>query len=161
MKKLKKRENQLLGMRLDILNPLFGEMWNRFEPMVFDEEAESVELEIHNNNFRLVANPEVWKKYKHDKKLFVICHELCHVMFGHWLINPKMDREWCNIAQDIQVNEFLFKWYFKEEDVGKDIATVKTVFKHKASSVYTNKDYTYYYNLLISCLKKPLSQAAN
>jgi hypothetical protein len=151
MKKLKKRENQLLSMRLDILNPVFGEMWNRFEPMVFDEDAESVELEICNNNFRLVANPEVWKKYKHDKKLFVICHELCHVMFGHWLINPKMDREWCNIAQDIQVNQFLFKWYFKEKDIGKDMATVKTVFKHKAKMVYTNKDYTYYYDILMKC----------
>jgi hypothetical protein len=62
-----------------------------------------------------------------------------------------MDREWCNIAQDIQVNQFLFKWYFNEENIGKDMATVKTVFKHKAKMVYANKDYIYYYDLLMKC----------
>lgn len=161
MKKLGKKENQWLSMNLDIINPMYGEMWRRFEPMVFNEDAESVELEIHNNNFRLVANPYVWKKYNNTKKLFVICHEMCHVSFGHWLINPKLDREWCNIAQDIQVNEFLTKWYFQNEKLGKDFATIKTVFKHKSNDVHHDKDYIYYYNLLISCLKKPLSQAAN
>jgi hypothetical protein len=121
MKKLGKKENQWLSMNLDIINPMYGEMWRRFEPMTFDEDAESIELEIHNNNFRLVANPYVWKKYNRTKKLFVICHEMCHVSFGHWLINPKLDREWCNIAQDIQVNEFLTRWYFRNEKLGKDL----------------------------------------
>jgi len=153
MKKLGKKENQMLSMHLDIINPLFGEMWRKFEPMIFDEDAESVELEICNNNFRIVSNPYVWKKYNKAKKLFVICHEMCHVSFGHWLINPSLNREWCNIAQDIQVNEFLTKWYFKDVKLGKDFATVKTVFKHKSSVVRVDQDYTYYYNLLMQCLK--------
>lgn len=152
MRKLGKKENQMLSLHLDIINPAFGEMWRQFEPMVFDEDAESVELEICNNNFRLVANPKFWKKCTQKRKLFIVCHEFCHVIFGHWLINEKLDRNWSNIAQDIQVNEFLAKWYFRDEKLGNDFATVKTVFKHKSSLVRNDQHYIYYYNLLMKCL---------
>jgi hypothetical protein len=77
-------------------------------------------------------------------------------MFGHWLINPNQDREWANIAQDIVVNEYLSS-YFDLSKLGSDFATKKSVFKHKSDIVDDRMDYTYYYNLLIQCLKKPLS----
>lgn len=153
MKKLSKEENGWLSLRLLNINPLYDGMWRSFEPMVLDEDAESVELEICNNNFRLVANPKFWNKCSEAKKLFVICHEMCHVMFGHWLINPKLDREWSNIAQDIVVNEYLSKTFDKKL-IGKDCATIKTVFKEKSNVVERKMDYMYYYNLLMKCLKK-------
>lgn len=128
-------------------------MWLRFEPMVFDKDAESVELEIINNNFRLVANTKFWKSCSEEKKFFIICHELCHVAFGHWLINPNLDREWCNIAQDIQVNEFLIDNYFpKFKD--DDFATIKMVFKDKSSIIKRSQNYMYYYDLIMKCLPK-------
>lgn len=153
MKKISEKDKNWIGLELDWINPLFHAMWNSFEPMVFDEDAESVELEIHNNNFRLVANPKFWKKCDKNKRRFVICHEMCHVMFGHWLINPKHDREWANIAQDIVVNEYL-STMFNLEKIGDDFATIKSVFKHKSGSVDRRMDYTYYYDLLIKCLKQ-------
>mgnify|MGYP003338620132 CR=1 FL=1 len=140
----------MLSLYLDVINPVFGEMWRKFEPMVFDEDAESVELVIENNNFRLAAEPKFWKKCTQKRKLFIVCHEFCHVIFGHWLINEKLDRNWSNIAQDIQVNEFLIRWYFADQKLGDDFATVKTVFKHKSAMVRTDQDYIYYYNLYIS-----------
>lgn len=154
MKKLSKQKSEHIQIRLGWLNPIFEEMWIRFEPMVFDKDAESVELEIHNNNFRIVANPKVWNKWSGEKQLFVICHEMCHVMFGHWLIDPKLNREWCNIAQDIQVNEFLFKTLGKNFITREldDFATIETVFKDKWDLVKRNQDCKYYYNLLMKCL---------
>jgi hypothetical protein len=50
MKKISKKDYGFLSLALGGINPLFAEMWHRFEPMVFSDEAESAELEIHNNN---------------------------------------------------------------------------------------------------------------
>ena len=152
MKKISKKEYNTILIGVGSVNELFAGMWLSFEKMVFDDGVESVELEIHNNNFRLVANPDVWKSYSQEKKYFVICHEMCHVMFGHWLINPKHDSEWSNIAQDIVVNEYL-STMFDLSKFGDDFATIKTVFKHKADMIESRMDYTYYYNILMQCLK--------
>lgn len=160
MKKISKKEREWLSFRLVGINPLFQGMWNSFDSMVFDDDTESVELVIENNNFRIVANPKFWKRCGETKKLFLICHEMCHVMFGHWLINPKHDREWANIAQDIVVNEYLSKM-FDQKLIGNDLANIKTVFKDKSAIIDRTMDYTYYYNLLIKCLKKPLSPNKN
>lgn len=153
MKNISKKDFNWLSLQLSCINPLFCGMWRTFEPMVFDKDAESVELEIHNNNFRIVANPTFWKKCSETKKVFVICHEMCHVMFGHWLINPDHDREWANIAQDIVVNEYMSSM-FDLEKIGDDFVTIKSVFKHKSGSIERRMDYTYYYKLLKKCLRK-------
>ncbi len=152
MKKISNKDNSRIIEKLEEINPLFAGMWKSFEPMTFDENAESAELEIINNNFRIVANPSFWKRSGETKKIFIICHEMCHVLFGHWLINSKLDREWSNIAQDIVVNEYL-STIFNEKCIGKDIANIKTVFKHKSDVVEVRFDYMYYYKLLIQCLK--------
>lgn len=154
MKKLSNKESGWIRFQLVHVNPLFGEMWKRFEPMVFDENAESAELEINENNFRIVANPKFWKSLSDVDRLFVICHEMCHVTFGHWLINPKLNREWCNIAQDIQVNEYLLREYFGEDCLTyKEFVTVERVFKHKSKLVNKNQNYLYYYDLLMKCVR--------
>ena len=152
MKKISKKDYGWFGFRLHCINPLYAEMWYRFEPMVFSDEAESAELEIHNNNFRIVAHPKFWKKCNEHKQLFIICHEMCHVMFSHWLINPKLNRELCNIAQDIQVNEFLMKTSFsKAKIVDDDFCSIETVFRHKADKIKKRENYLYYYNILVKC----------
>jgi len=152
MKKISKKDFGCLSLQLDSINPLFCGMWRTFEHMVLDEDAESVELEIYNNNFRIVANPTFWNKCNDTKKAFVICHEMCHVMFAHWLINPSHDREWANIAQDIVVNEYL-STMFDLEKIGNDFVTIKSVFKDKSGNVQRRMDYTYYYDILMKCIK--------
>lgn len=155
MKKLSDKEYKKLGGELHFINPLFGEMWKSYERMVFDPEIETSGLTIHNNNFQIVANPRFWKKCNTYKKWFVICHEMCHVMFGHWLINDKLDAEWANIAQDIQINEFLIHHYpiFRQHITkSKNCATIEYVFKHKANVVEKFRDYKYYYGLIMKCL---------
>lgn len=152
MKKISKKDYGWFGFRLHCINPLFEEMWYRFEPMVYSNDAESAQLEIHKNNFRIVANPKFWKTRNEYNQLFIICHEMCHVMFGHWIIDEKRDMEWTNIAQDIQVNEFLLKKYFcKNKIKDGDFCSIETIFKHKANKIKKNQNYLYYYNLLIKC----------
>jgi hypothetical protein len=155
MSKISDKQYNEIYKDLGSIDPVFAEMWKSQERMVIDKDEDGAFLEIFNNNFRIVANPSFWKKCNKHKKLFIICHELCHVAFGHWLINPKSDREWMNLAQDIQVNEFLFShYYFTEYKISDDdCVSIETVFKDKAKFVEKNKDSLYYYKLLMKCLK--------
>lgn len=153
MKKISAKEHEVIEEELRAINPLFADMWNKFERMVLDECTETAELEIHKSNFRIVANPEYWAECSQYKKLFVICHEMCHVMFGHWLIPEGVDREWSNVAQDIEVNEYLLKNFFDEarlEDA--DLITIKSLFKHKENLVERDRGYKYYYGLIMQCV---------
>jgi predicted metal-dependent peptidase len=157
MKKLTDKEFNLIGLKLQSINVVFRELWNRIDRMEFDEDVETVQLEItDNNNFRIVANPTYWKKCNKDKRLFIICHEMCHCAFGHWVFDSSLNKEWVNVAQDIQINEFLLEHYFSGTKckLGTDFATIKVVFKHMHSTIKRNQDYMYYYNILMRCLKK-------
>jgi predicted metal-dependent peptidase len=155
MKKISDKQHNQIYNELKSIDELFAEMWKSQERMVLDDNEDGACLEIFNNNFRMVANPSFWKRCNRHKKIFIICHELCHVAFGHWLIDPKSDREWMNIAQDIQVNEFLFNYYYFTQELIRDNSciTLALVFKHKAHLVEKNKDSLYYYKLLMQCLK--------
>ena len=154
MKKITAEEHKVLSSALRAINPLFADMWNKFEWMVFDEATELAELEIHKANFRIVANPDFWAECSEYKKLFVICHEMCHVMFAHWIIPEGVDREWSNVAQDVEVNEYLFKNFFDEDKLADaDLITIKGLFKHKENLVERDRNYKYYYHLIMRCLQ--------
>lgn len=155
MVKISDKQYNKIYEDLKSIDPMFAEMWKSQERMVIDENEEGAFLEIVNNNFRIVANPSFWKKCNKHKKIFIICHELCHVAFGHWFINSKYDREWMNVAQDIQVNEFLFNnYYFTKNKISdSECVSIDFIFKDKANLVEKNKDSLYYYKLLMKCLK--------
>lgn len=157
MEQISNKEHNKLHKELSKIDKVFAEMWKRYEPMLFDEDEESAALEVSNANFRIVVNPSFWRRCNKHKKLFIICHEMCHGMFAHWMYPKNYMREWANIAQDIQVNEFLFNNYkFSPALINsKDHASIKTVFREAEKYVEKDKDYTYYYKLLIKCLKKP------
>jgi hypothetical protein len=136
------------------IDPLFEQMWLTQDFLTFDDEEETAGLHIYNNKFKIVVNPKFWKKCNTHKRLFIICHEFCHVIFGHWLIDPSLDHTWANIAQDIQVNEYLMKNYNFNEGLlgGKDYVTLKKVFKHKSDLVERDRDFYYYYGHLMECV---------
>lgn len=155
MKFISTKEYNKIHKQLSEIDKTFAEMWKRFERMVFDNDEETVALDIDNANFRIIANNKFWKKCGDETKVFIICHEMCHAMFGHWMYPEKYYREWANVAQDIQVNEFLFKNYNFSKSIAKvaDCATIETVFKHKSNLIERDRNYTYYYDLLMKCLK--------
>lgn len=154
MKQISIVEYNRIRKSLSNIDPLFEQMWLTQDFLAFDIEEETAGLHIHNNKFRIVANPKFWKKCNEQKKLFVICHEFCHVIFGHWLIDPSLDHTWVNIAQDIQVNEYLMKHYNFNEKIlgGADYVSLKKVFRHKAHLVEPGRDFYYYYGFLIDCV---------
>jgi hypothetical protein len=152
----KEHKRMLYWIELWLDKP-FALMWNNCGRMVFSDEYDTVALEIFDGRFRINANPRYWKRITKFQKTFLICHEFLHVMLGHWLAPTKeLDGEWLNIAQDIQVNEYIAKTYSITtcKMKGRDgMVWIDTVFKDKSHLVEKDRDYLYYYELLMKCLK--------
>ena len=139
---------------LQKISPIFSEMWRVQGRMVLtdDDEVDTAILMITKGNFGIKFNQGLWKRSTIYSRVYVICHEYTHVLLGHW-IDPGINDEWLNVAQDIQVNEYLKK-HFSFYPTSNDAATVDVVFREKAHKVKKDGDYRYYYDLIQKCLKK-------
>lgn len=138
-------------------DPELCAMWDAHKDSVLlTTDYDTVALEKIGPKFRINANVVYWKKLPFKKKVFIIAHELLHVKFNHWHIGKKEDRDWANVAQDIQVNEYIadhFPNLVKNLPGRRDDAWIDTVFKHKKHLVERGREYQYYYGLLMKCLK--------
>lgn len=157
-KPISDKEFEDIRVLLDTVgSPVFVAMWDSHTRMVLSDDCDIVQLEMVNREFRINANRKYWKTLSQFQKCFFICHEFMHVILGHWVYHEDEEDDWANVAQDIQVNEFLDEHYplltvnnVKER---KNQAWIDTVFKDKANQVERGKNYTYYYALLVKCLK--------
>lgn len=156
VKQITQREHTAIALNLErYASKLFADMWKVHGPMVFSDEFDTAALELENGQFRVNANPKFWKRCSEQRRVFIICHEFLHLIFGHWAMCNGFETEWLNIAQDIQVNEYIRKNYPGMADGFSDDsdASISSVFKDKASLVEPDRDYKYYYDLLMQCLK--------
>ena len=59
-------------------------------------------------NCRLYINKELWDKLDDEEQLFVLKHEVNHIMFKHmFLYNDLSNHEIANIAADIHINQYI------------------------------------------------------
>ena len=122
--------------------------------MIYSDRFSTAWLEYYAGAFRIAVNPKFWKKLDYRQKTFIICHEFLHLILGHWNVPGRYEKEWLNIAQDLQVNEYL-ESHYPELSLGINFdghATIKSVFKHHSNLVETGKNYLYYYDVLMRCL---------
>ena len=138
----------------ELTNNIFADMWKFNGRMVFDDSYDTAAIGMYAGKIRISVNRKFWKRSSIRQRVHLICHEFLHLMFGHvtieYQLSNKEDAEWRNIAQDIQVNEYLLK-NFPQLGVKRG-ATIKSVFRHKAKLVEKDRDYLYYYGLIKMCL---------
>ncbi len=105
-------------------------------------------------------NFDFWQKLNDEAKIFVILHELYHVIFDH---SKKfkalgLDFSIANIASDIVINHHIHKTYLSRELFDwKPYCWVETCFPH-LENIPTNQTTEFYYHLL---LKNPQNQNQN
>lgn len=137
------------------INVVFAKMWKKDPKLIFTDEIEKAALEIIDGKFRLCFNQQFWNSLNHYNRVFIICHEYLHVIYGHWLIRADLNQEWMNIAQDIEINESLVDdfGFLHEKITGwKNHCFIETVFKEHAGLVLKDQSFEYYYELLMKCL---------
>lgn len=131
----------------DIGTPIFGKFNDLPTAAIsFDEKGESLNLLI---------NEDFWNSLNSDTKMFLICHEMCHIILQHakrfveYLGTP--DASTMNIAADVVINEMLCNSFGFERDSLNDKLKnegcwINTVFKDKI--VDSGESTEYYFNKL-------------
>lgn len=158
-KLLSKRTTNRIREDLSCINVIFSGMWRSQDPMVITDYYDTTVLEINDGKYRINFNRKLWSRLSHNQRLFVICHEYMHIIFGHCLV-PAINDCWLNIAQDIEVNEYLMKNFHiftLSENIPSDTPTISMTWREKAHKVDVDRDYVYYYNLIKKCLGRKSS----
>lgn len=112
-----------IGEKLENFHSIFSTFWQLGKPrfttslptagVVFDKIGDCIDFNI---------NPDFWDTLNDEQKLFVICHEVTHVLFYHgFRINGLKERQEfqiANLALDVVVNHFL------TDNIGFDRETI-------------------------------------
>ena len=109
---------------------------------------------IKNSNIHLMINPEWFQLLTPDQQIFVLQHELAHIILGHLgeekKPNPK-DMQIANIAMDTAIHEILTqaKTLFNDDDVNCKLITVEALRQMVNNTGILNNETTeYYFNFL-------------
>lgn len=165
-----------IGYKLENFHSIFSTFWDLGKPnftrelptagVYFDKLGDVIDFNI---------NPEFWDTLTEDQKLFVICHEVTHVLFYHGfrITSLKAPQEFkiANLALDIVVNHFLTDTLgFNRTDIDPPIKPeeltekeremypdgfpngkycwIDTVFPDKKKRPVSGQSFEYYYTII-------------
>lgn len=101
-----------LSCDLDIYHSVFYAFWSSVKPLFSTRvDTAGVAFDPEGKCIQFLINPGFWEKSSHHRKLFIIAHEMLHILLAHGKrakeigdsINPRLS----NIAADLCVNPAL------------------------------------------------------
>lgn len=147
-----------IAKKLQSHHYFFRAFWDIGEPSVGkfpDLNTAAIAFNLDGSAIQLLINEDFWGGLNEHTKLFLICHEMAHIVFQHgyrfaeYLGKP--DSETMNIAADVVINEMLCKTFgFRREWLDPRLRDegcwYDTVFKD--APVSQNESTEFYFNLL-------------
>jgi len=148
--------------KLEDYHAIFQKLWEMGRPkFTYDLPTAAVYFDKLGDCIDFNINPDFWDTLDEQQRLFVVCHEVCHVAFLHgYRINglkQKHELQIANLALDVVVNHFL------TDVIGFDRAAIDppdekspkgkycwidTVFEDEKIRPFTGESFEYYYNLI-------------
>lgn len=136
---------------------IFQTFWNIGKPIFSNSiSTAAVGFDKFGHVIYLILNPDFWDSLDIVNKAFVIAHESLHVILNHGKRGLEYpDQKLVNIAQDIVINEMLFRDFgFNKYQINgwENYCLVETVFKQeeiRELSIHTKGSFHYYMNLLL------------
>ena len=100
-----------ISNKLEQHHAIFYKLWAVGKPIFKDEiETAAIEFDRNGNYIQFSFNPIFWSDLSLDSKLFVICHEMLHVILNHGKRSKNLNiqkKVTANICLDIVVNHSL------------------------------------------------------
>lgn len=130
---------------------LFSRFWEAGKPVFTDKiKTAAVHLNKEDDILEFQINETFWNSLDDNTKLFVICHEMGHIVLRHGsrgeLFREIFSPEALNIAMDISINHLLVKYFgFKREEISieKSLCWIDTVFPPRPK-IYEDQTFDYY-----------------
>ena len=104
----------------------------------------------HGINCQLTVNEQFWQELDDSTRIGVLKHELLHIAFMHLLEMGRFsDKELCNIAMDIEINQYIQSDYKGEKWNGRELDTFPEL------NLEAKKGFRYYYEKLQEAKNNP------
>ena len=126
MSKISSEEWMQISNELERFHAIFYKIWSVGKPTFNTEiETASVEFDSRGNYIQFSFNPIFWNNLSLDGKLFVICHEMLHILLNHGKRSKNLNQAnkvCANICLDIVVNHLLINNFnFEKNTVEQSI----------------------------------------
>jgi len=151
--KLTSEEKAELSLELEKYSAIFYKFWTIGNIEFVDTiDTAAVFFDKDGNYFKFQFNLSFWKELTLYEKIFVICHEMMHIILHHGVRSIGLDnKQVANIAMDIVINKILVNGFlFNKEKLPKlnnMICWFSTFFKNK-DNVKPDQSMEYYYDIL-------------
>jgi len=153
------QERLEISQKLQSYHYFFRAFWDIGNPIVgkFDDlPTAAITFDEQGNHLNLLINEDFWNFLNEDTKLFLICHEILHILLEHgyrfseYIGTPEFSN--MNIAADVVINEMLINSFsFKKFDLNSELSEkgcwLDTVFKDDKKCL-PNQSTEYYFNRL-------------
>lgn len=140
-----------ISRSLECYHAVFYKLWDMGRPVFnYNIETAAVQFDPHGNFVYFHFNPDFWDSRDFYNRLFVICHEVLHVILNHGIRTTNGRCAATNVALDVVVNHSLIRDFGFDRDLifGEDkLCWVDTVFKDKNPLPPDDESYEYYWNL--------------
>lgn len=136
----------------------FRMFWDIGEPIVDDFKdlpTAAIEFDLKGNSVKFLINKTFWNSLDNNTKLFIICHEMFHILFEHGkrfveYLGTKYVKQ-MNYAADVVINEMMCKHFgfFRnelDERISEKGCWLDTIFPD--NDVPSEQSTEYYFNLL-------------
>lgn len=136
----------------------FRAFWDIGNPIVDDFPdlpTAAIQFDSNGETINFLVNKTFWDSLNYTSKLFLVCHEMSHIILKHGLrfqeyINTP-NFNYVNFAADVVINEMLcrcfkFNRVTLDSRISKEGCWIDTLFKDK--NVPQNESTEYYFNLL-------------
>lgn len=148
---------------LEKYHEVFYQFWEMGEPRFTNEiKTAAIAFSRHSGKpLEFIFNPFFWSKLSDYERVFVICHEMLHIIFNHGVRAKGLIDKIANIAEDVSINETLIRNFGFDIDLLPNIFSddpedetrlngclIKTVFKGRKDIPY-GKNFEFYYNKIM------------
>ena len=146
-----------ISLKLQKYHYFFRAFWDIGAPIMgeFDDlPTAAISFDEQGNQLNLIINQTFWNLLNEETKMFLICHEILHIIlchgkrFAEYIKSPRFED--MNVAADVVINETLCSAFgFKREDLDsalkKDGCWLNTVFKDD-KTILKEQSTEYYFN---------------
>ena len=148
-----------ISQKLQKHHYLFRSFWDIGDPIVGkfeDLDTAAITFNEDGDSINLLINEDFWKSLNEHTKLFLICHEMLHIVLKHGFrfkhYFKTEDFSTMNIAADVVINEMLvsgfgFNRYALDIKLATEGCWMNTIFKND-KSVREEESTEYYFNKL-------------
>lgn len=139
-----------VGEELEDYYGLFYSFWNAGVPVENESiPTAAVSFDRKGKYLNFQFNSKFWNGLTFYERVFVVSHEMLHLILNHGARMVGLDPNLANIAMDVVVNESLVEYYgFNRGRISfqEDLCWLDTVFEN--TPVLPGQNFEYYYDLL-------------